>query len=502
MKLSLINPERNPEQKGDFFDFRFEKRILNQIGLIPLALPTIAGATPDDVETRIIDEQVEEINFDEEVDIVGIGAMTPKISRAYEIADEFRQRGVKVVLGGIHASMLPHEAAQHADCVVVGEADHVWKDVIADYKKGKMNKFYNSERYPELTEIKAPRYDLLKIERYVVNQVQTTRGCPYDCDFCSVKVFSGEKFRPKTTEQVITEIEKLNTHYEIDVFGNKLKLPKTLFFADDNIIGNRKSAKQLFEALIPLKISEWYCQASINVGKDKEMLDLMKAAGCQQMVVGIESVNPETLKGFNKKVNKVDEFYENIHNIQSAGIKVLGSFILGSDNDDESIFEKTVKFIRENNLIFNMVSILTPLPGTRLFDQFESEGRILHKNWKHFDFETVCFKPKNMSAETLENGRRWVYEQIYDLNNIQTRYDNFLAQKTEQKIEGFEKSFGDMPMRERILSLLLVIKILYKLNGKQKKFLFNTLKKYVAGQETNLGNSIAQMSWNEYATNL
>ncbi|MFC2093383.1 radical SAM protein [Bacteroidota bacterium] len=502
MKLFLINPTRGKNSKGDFWDFKFEKRILGQTSLIPLSLPTVAGATPKDIETTIIDEKVDEINFDEKVDIVGIGAMTPNITRAYEIADEFRKRGVTVVMGGIHASMMPDEALKHADSVVIGEADCLWRQVINDFKEGKLQKSYRFTSYPELEDISAPRYDLVKSEKYVINQVQTSRGCPFDCDFCSVKAFSGQQFRLKNIEQVVEEIKSLYPNYVINILGYDLKLPKTLLFADDNIIGNKSYSRKLFKAIMPLKLSDWYCQSSINVGRDNEMLSMMKEAGCQSMIIGIESVNPETLMGMDKKINKVDEYYECIYNIQSHGIKVLGSFVLGSDAEDDSIFEKTVKFIKENNLIYNMINILTPLPGTRLFERLESEDRILHKDWERYNFESVCFKPKQMSVETLAEGRRWVNKEIYALNNIHERYENFLKQKDNKEVKGFEESFTTMTFGDKVFSAAMLIKILYKVNSEQRRFLLGIIKKHFEGKETNFGNAIAELSFNDYAFNL
>ena len=502
MKLFLINPSRGKNAKGDFWDFKFERKILGQTSLIPLFLPTIAGATPKDVETRIIDEKVEEINFDEKVDIVGIGGMTSNITRAYEIADEYRSRGVKVVLGGIHASMMPEEASKHADSVVVGEADCLWPEVINDFKENRLKNNYKFTSYPNLEEISLPRHDLVKSEKYVINQVQTTRGCPFDCEFCSVKVFSGQQFRLKKIDRIIEEIKSLKDSYHINVFGYKLKAPKTLLFADDNLFGNKSHSKKLLEAIIPMKLTDWYCQASINVGKDKEILSMMKQAGCHSMIIGIESVVSESLSGYDKKINRVDEYAECLANIQSEGIKVLGSFVLGGDAEDDTVFEKTVKFIRDNNIVYSMVNILTPLPGTRLFKRLDEEGRILHKNWEDYNFETVCFRPKKMSAKALEEGRRWVNKEIYSLKDIQIRYDNFMNMKSKKEVRGFEESFTTMSFKEKTFSALLLLKIFYNLNNEKRKFLWDMIKSHFDGKETNLGNTIWSIGFNEYASKL
>jgi len=502
VKLLLVNPSRGLKSEEAFLDFNFEKRVLGLTSLLPLALPTIAGATPEDVETTIVDERIEDINFDEKVDLVGIGGMTLNIKRGYEVADEFRKRGVTVAIGGIHASMMPEEASQHADSVVIGEADCLWSELINDFKEDKLQKFYKVPSFPEMEDIHVPRYDLIKSERYIINQVQTTRGCPFDCDFCSVKAFSGAKFRLKKIEQVIKELEALTPYYTMNVMGYKLKLPKTLFFVDDNIVGNKSYARKLFEAITPMKLSDWYCQSSINVGKDKEMLAMMKEAGCHQMIIGIESVEPDSIAGMNKKINKVEEYYECIDNIQSTGIKVLGTFIVGNDAEDESIFEKTAKFIKDTNLIYNSINLLTPLPGTRLYERLDREGRILHKDWEKYNFESVCFKPKQMSVETLEEGRRWVCQEIYTLNNIHNRYESFLKQKDIMEVKGYEESFNKMPLADRVFSGIMLLKIFYKLNSEQRRFLFKMIKNHFSGKETNFGNTILEISCNDYAHNL
>ena len=502
MRLLLINPSRGLNAEDAFLDFNFEKRVLGLTSLLPLSIPTIAGATPKDVETTIVDERIEKINYDEKVDLVGIGGMTLNIKRTYEIADEFRKRGVPVAMGGIHASMMPEEASAHADSVVIGEADCLWSDLINDFKEGNLQKLYRFTSYPELEDIHEPRYDLVKNEKYVLNQIQTTRGCPFDCDFCSVKALSGAQFRLKKIEQVIKEIESLTPYYTMSVLGYKLKLPKTLLFADDNIVGNKSYAKKLFEAIMPLKLQDWYCQSSINAGRDKEMLAMMKQAGCQTMILGIESVEADTISGMEKNINRVDEYYECIDNIQSAGIKVLGTLILGSDSEDDSIFEKTVKFIKDTNIIYTCINILTPLPGTRLFKRLESEGRLLHKDWERYDFESVCFQPKKMSVKTLEEGRRWVIQELYKLDDIHGRYENFLKQKNNMEVKGYEESFTTMKLSEKVFSGIMLGKILYKVNSEQRRFLINMLKRHFSGNETNFGHTILEISCNDYANNL
>lgn len=425
MKIVLINPSRRLYQQRDFWDCDFARQVFGVIPSAPLWMPTLAALTPIGIEVKIVDENVEEINYDERVNLVGIGALTINISRAYEIAREFRRRGIKVVIGGIHASMLPEEAAKNADVVVVGEAEKVWGNLVEDFVKGELKPIYRANEYPCLEDSPVPRFDLINNNKYIHNLIQTTRGCPFDCDFCSVKSFLGPQFRMKKIEQVVQEIEACSKYYEADVFGHKLKLEKGLFIVDDNIIGNRTYAKSLFQTLKTMKLPKWWCQASINLGKDIELLTMMKEAGCGKVIIGIESVEQKSLDGLSKRVNKVEDYEKCIKAIQSFGLGVVGAFILGADGDDEGTFEKTIDFINRNNIVYNYVNILTPLPGTRLFKKLENEGRLLHKNWFKYDSQNACFVPAGMSPEVLEEGYRWVYQRIYSSEALVKRMKGF-----------------------------------------------------------------------------
>ena len=372
-----------------------------------LALPTLATLTPSDVEVNITDENVETIDFDKNVDIVGITVPTFLAIRAYEIADEFRKRGVTVVLGGIHPSMLPEEAIGHADAVVIGEAEDIWANLINDYKEGKLQEFYQSSERPNLDNQPIPRWDLLKIKLYRTHILQTTRGCPYDCEFCSVKAFLGKQYRCKSVNNVIKEVETL-----LDIER------KWLFFADDNFIGNKRRAKDLLQALIPFKVN-YSTQAALDIAKDSELLELLVKSGCKNVVIGFESVSEANIKQMNKdKSNCIKEYKNGIEKIQSSGIGIIGSFIFGYDFDDESVFEKTVDFINCVNLQLAAFYILTPFPGTRLCQRLDKENRILHKDWSRYDGTFVCFQPKLMSPEALQNGYIWVEQQIYSYGSI------------------------------------------------------------------------------------
>lgn len=255
MKLKLIFPKG---QTHNFWDLKFSAKISGRkYAGIPLSLPTVAALTPKDIDIEIIDENVEPIDFNDRVDLVGISFFTAFANRAYEIADEFRKRGVAVVFGGIHASALPKEALQHADSVVVGEAEDVWGSLIQDFREGELKNIYTSQNYPDLKNSPIPRWDLVKVNNYTFNSVQSSRGCPFDCEFCSVKSFLGQECRFKQLSSVLKEIEHLHN----------LNYKKGIVFADDNILSDKRYTKDLVSSLIKIGIKNWWCQASINISQ-------------------------------------------------------------------------------------------------------------------------------------------------------------------------------------------------------------------------------------------
>lgn len=421
MKIKFIAPARKPEWGESFWDLRTLCKLTGRkAGGAPLALPTLAALTPPDVEVILTDENVEPIDFEEKVDLVGITGMTCVIPRSYEIADEFRKRGVPVVMGGIHVSMLPEEAIQHCDSVVIGEAEEIWEQVIRDAQKKNLQKFYRAPRFPDLTNVPLPRWDLLKNDKYCYFTIQTGRGCPYDCEFCSVKVYNGREYRHKTIGNVLREVETLQ----------RADSKKLMFFTDDNLLAVPRYTVELMEKLIPLKIKAWWCQSSVNRLKDDRLLDLMYEAGCRVVFVGFESVSQKSLDTMNKsQVNKVEEYKEIVNKVHSHRIAVFGSFVLGCDNDDENIFEETARFIDETNIAFSMINIMTPLPGSRLYDKLEKGGRILHKNWEKYNAENICFSPITISQERLRKGHRGLIQQIYSYDSIYKRFSNIWAKK-------------------------------------------------------------------------
>ena len=398
MKIRLIDPA---------YDHPFishSQKVIKTIWFAHLTLTTLAALTPKDIEVKITDENVEPVDFDEDVDLVGVTGMVMHASRAYEIAERFRQRGIPVVMGGPHASSLPFEAKEHVDAVVIGEAERVWEGLIEDLKKGCLKPFYKADAFCSMEGLPPPRLDLLREDAYMtINCVQTTRGCPYQCDFCYVTHFFGKTYRCKPAEEVVEEVKRLEGEF--------------IVFVDDNIAGNRRYAKELFTQLKPLK-KKWASQASITLTQDRELLRLAAESGCVSLFLGIESLSSENLKDVNKAFNRVSQFEEGIKAIHDHDIMILAGFIFGLDHDDEGVFERTLRFCERNRIELPSFFILTPLPGTPLFQRMESEGRLLHKDWTQYNGATVVCKPNLMTEETLQRGFNWVCKEAYSWSSI------------------------------------------------------------------------------------
>jgi radical SAM superfamily enzyme YgiQ (UPF0313 family) len=372
--------------------------------LPPMGLAMVAALTPPEVEVSLTDENVSVIDFQKDTDLVGITALTATALRAYEIADAFRARGIKVVLGGIHPSVLPEEASKHADAVVIGEAEGIWTKVIDDFKTNKLQKVYQNHERPSLVDLPMPRRDLFTKGAYLLNQtISATRGCPYSCSFCSVTAFFGHTYRCRPVEEIIREIETFNRR-------------KLIGFVDDNIVGNPEFAKELFRALIPHKI-KWAAQSSIMIARDDELLRLAASSGCMDLFIGFETLSPSNLAAIGKKVNRVDEYETAINKIHTQGIAIHGFFIVGLDGDDQDVFKRTIDFAQKMHLESAQFVWPVPYPGTALHESLDKAGRIVNKDWSQYDFKVV-FEPKLMSREALQQGRDRVWRQFYSLPSI------------------------------------------------------------------------------------
>ncbi len=372
----------------------------------PLILPLLAGLTPPDVDVRLIDENVERVDPDTPADWVAITCMTASAPRAYAVADAFRERGVPVVMGGIHPTVLPDEAGAHADAVVIGEAEPVWSQVLADLAANRLQPRYRHPEYADLAGLPRPRRELLRVARYLTtNVVQTARGCPNACAFCTVSTVSGRKYRFRPVDEVVEEVRPLGGW---------------VGFVDDNITGSAPRAKRLFEALIPLKL-RWVGQADLNVAKDPELLSLAARSGCQALFIGLESLSQENLRAAGKSPNIGTDMGEAIRKIHRAGIEIIGSFVLGLDGDDRDVFARTAEFAERHKLAAAQFSVLTPFPGTKSREQLEQEGRILEHDWSRYTMSNVVFRPLQMTDLELRRGQRYAYRRFYSFPSILKR---------------------------------------------------------------------------------
>ena len=385
------------------------KHEVGKLSSAPLSLPYVAGLAPPDINVSIVDENVEEIDFHRQVDLVGISVLTMVAPRAYEISAAYRKRGIPVVMGGIHPTVLPDEASRHADAIVVGEAEGVWPKLLRDFQEGKMGKVYQASSPCSLNALPRPRWDLMNRGAYLTtNVVQATRGCPNNCSFCTVPRFFGRKYRFRPVEDVIKEIGTLDG--------------KLLGFVDADITGNPSYAKELFRALIPYK-RIWAGDAGIRVANDDELLRLAAKSGCKALFVGFESLSPESLQEAGKHQNVVEHYKTAIKKIHQHGISVLAGFMFGFDADDESVFERTVEFAIESKILYADFNILCPYPGTAVYHRLLAEDRITETDWsKYFAMYNVVFRPKQMSAETLQEGCMWAWREFYSSKSIAQRF--------------------------------------------------------------------------------
>ncbi|MFQ5353983.1 MAG: B12-binding domain-containing radical SAM protein [Thermodesulfobacteriota bacterium] len=400
MKLLLILPDNDRGYLGGVSKS-------GKASFARLCLTTIAALTPEDWEVEIHDARVKPVDYGVKADLIGITGLTPEMPRAYEIADGFRSRGYTVVMGGVHVSALPEEALLHCDAVVIGEAELVWAGLLDDFKRGKLKEQYRAELC-EMKNMAIPRRDLLDRDMYGsgFNTLQATRGCPFNCDYCTVTSFFGNKFRVRPSDEVIDEIKGLNA--------------KRFFFMDDNIVGRPKFAKELFEKLIPLKLS-WGSQASITLAKDPELLKLYARSGGKYAFIGFESLSQKSLEKLQKGWNSAESYSESIKKIHDAGISIMASFVFGLDDDDAGVFQNTYDFIIENKINAAQFNILTPLPGTETYRKMESEGRITDRDWSKYHTGEVVYEPRGMTAEELLNGFHRIFQKTYSIPNILKR---------------------------------------------------------------------------------
>ncbi len=377
----------------------------------PITLALLAAMVPDELcaEVTVYDETAEAIPLDLDADIVAITCITGTASRCYKYADYFRSRGITVLMGGVHPSLLPEEAAQHADSILIGLGEETFPQALRDVASGKLQKIYCGKSCGDISDRPLPRKDLLKKKKYItLNTVEAVRGCNHSCTFCAYPSAFGKRVITRPVQDVIDEIKSFKG--------------KEVIFPDVNLIADVSYAKELFTALIPLK-KWWFGLTTTAIGYNDELLEVFEKSGCKGLLVGFESVNQETQENINKGVNQVSEYKSLMEKLHNHGIMVMGCFAFGSDEDKQDVFKRTVDLCLEAKIDLPRFSIITPFPATEFYDELEREGRIIEHDWSMYDVEHCVYKPKHMTKEELEAGIAWAWKEAYSVKNIFKRLD-------------------------------------------------------------------------------
>ncbi|WP_352406497.1 B12-binding domain-containing radical SAM protein [Acetoanaerobium noterae] len=396
MKIKLIQPAMIQRP----MDTKLKTRMAPS-----LALLTLANLTPKEHEVIIENENVESINFDEKVDLVAITVTVDVMNRAIEIAKEFRKRSVKVVAGGIHITADPKGAYGYFDAICVGMAERIWQRILFDAQNDSLKEIYNDMLSISGQEIVSPDYDIIDNSKYLyTNIISTSRGCPFECDFCYNSSQSVHKaYINRPIEDVIREIKTLRTRH--------------IMFIDDNFIGNPSWTKKFLAQIKPLGL-KYNAAVTSNIVDMSDILDDLKESGCQSLFIGFESINDKAIDSVNKVQNSVGKYERLVKELHKRGIMINASFVFGLDEDDSSVFEKTLDWIVKNKIETVTSHILTPYPGTRLYDNLHKQGRITDFNLSKYNTANVVYRPKNMTQEELYDGYLWIYKEVYSFKNI------------------------------------------------------------------------------------
>ncbi|MFV1966653.1 MAG: radical SAM protein [Pirellulaceae bacterium] len=406
-KLALINPVNR---------LRTGFTVNRSSRFPPLGLGMVASFTPATWEVELVDENFEPFTY-RDADLVGITAFTSSANRAYEIAARYKEQGVPVVMGGIHASMCPEEALRFVDAVVIGEVKSVWTKVLGDVVSGRLQAVYRGD-WQSLIDLKQVRRDIYH-DQYMFASMQTSRGCPLDCDFCSVTEFNGRRYRRRPPAQVLDELETIPQ--------------ELIFFVDDNIIGygpqDREQALAMFKGMVERGVNKhWFCQASVNIADDQEILEWASRAGCRMIFLGIEAEDIDALAAVNKRLNLkrgVSAYTRTYDRIHAAGIAVLGAFIFGMDSDTPEKLYRRADYMINSGIDVMQATAMTPLPGTRLFRQMKEEGRLLYtdfpQDWDRYNLTEVVYRPKGMEPGQFSQIMRDCLRRIFDLPVIKAK---------------------------------------------------------------------------------
>jgi len=379
MRITFIRPNLYDDRSSDAME--------------PLCFAVLKSLTPADVDVKFFDERLEAIPFDQPADLVALTVETYTARRAYQIAARFRHRGVPVVMGGYHPTFLPEETLEHADAVVKGDAEGIWGQLLRDAQNGSLQPVYESPTFLPLDGL-MPDRSIFEGKKYApMGLVQYSRGCKFNCSFCSIRAFYGRSLRQRPVEDVVEDIRRSGRRH--------------IFLVDDNLFVDVNKARELFEALVPLKIF-WSCQVSIDIARDSELVKLMARSGCISALIGFESLDPASLKEIKKGWNVKWQSYDDAIDVfKNAGIMLYGTFVFGCDNDTADSLDASVDFAIKNKFLLANFNPLTPMPGAPLYDRMKKEGRLLHDRWwldPKFSYGDATLLPKNMTADQLTEG--------------------------------------------------------------------------------------------------
>ena len=400
--VHLVNPKTDSVTTRPLY--------MNRALYSPLAgLLAVAASIPrDQYEVILTDENIEAIDFDLKADLVGISAMTSYVNRGYEIADQFRAKGVPVVMGGVHPSFMPQEALKHCDAVAIGEVELVIGRLLDDLRHGSMRGLYKSDTLHPMVGVPMPRYELLKKNRYVnCTFIQTSRGCHQGCTFCAEPLMNGLKFRYRPVDEVVREMENCGSRF--------------ISINDADFFGTQERPKEVMRALKGRGF-RWQAGVTSKLAEDDEMLELAAGSGCTMLSIGFESISRTTLKSVHKHVNRPERFAALVEKLHSYGIMVFGLFMFGFDGDDRSVFDETVRFNRESDYDACAYSVLTPYPGTLTWYEMKKANRIVSFNWDNYDQSRVVYLPAQMSGDELRLGQAHAYDAFYSLSSIVGRF--------------------------------------------------------------------------------
>ena len=410
LRIGLINPRRLGRLQPTYS--------VRGMSSIPLALPLLKALTSEPHRVEIVDENVTDIDYDRPYDLVGVTVALQLSGRAFEIAREFRGRGVPVVFGGFFPTLEMEKARPHCDAIVAGEAEYVWREVLDDAASGRLKPLYRADRFIDMAHVPFIPKDHFPKNHFTKDRevllVETTRGCPYQCDYCSVSAFYGRKYRMRPVEDVVRQVEAYRS--------------RVILFVDDNIAGVPEYAKKLFRAIKPLRVA-WSGQCTLNRADDEELMRLAAESGCKMLFVGIESIDADSLGEVDKGWARPEKYAGQIRKIHDAGIGVYGAFMFGFDHDGPDVFRRTLEFCEENRVELGLFSALFPIEGSKLHERLQAEGRIFETDPARLNGQYATFHPKRMTAGELEEGLAFLWKEFYSKKSIRRRLGHLLMDR-------------------------------------------------------------------------